>query len=153
MADLNEDILATHAAFEGLCIVRSLVVVQEVLRDARALGFPVCPDAHDAVMDVVSSHEDVDRGVELDACDFCSAQFHHVVDVVDVVILDRGEDRAHTSDDAALLAVVDVVPSYDVAADVLLEPAVILASADRVALHLRGALQVMVCEVVVVLGV
>ena len=52
---------------------RQPIVVQEVLRDARTLCFPVCPDAHDAVVDVVSSHEDVDRRMELDARDLSAA--------------------------------------------------------------------------------
>ena len=153
MTYLYEDILAAHAALERCSVFRTLVVVKEILCDAGTLCFPVCPDAHDAVMDVVSSHDDVDSCVELDAGNFCAAQFHHVVDVVNVVVFDDRENSAHTADDAALLAVVDVVAAYDVAADILLEPAVVLASADCVTLHLRGALKMLICEVVVVLRI
>ena len=153
VAYLNEDILAAHAALERCCIFRTLVVVKEIAGDSCALCFPVCPDAHDAVVNVISSHDDIDSCVELDAGNFCTAQFHHVVDVVDVVILDRGEDCAHTSDDAALLAVVDVVAADDVRSDLLLEPAVVLSAAYRITLHLRGALQVFICEVVIILRI
>ena len=105
------------------------------------------------MVDVIASHYDVDGCVELDACNFSTAQFHHVVDVMDVVVFDDGEYCTHTADDAALLTVVDVVAADDVAADVFLEPAVILAAAYRVTLHLRRALELLICEVVVVLGI
>ena len=91
--------------------------------------------------------------MELDAGNFSAAKFHHVIDVMNVVVFDDGENSAHTTDDAALLAVVDVVAADDVAADVLLEPAVVLSSADCITLHLRGALKMLICEVVVVLRI
>ena len=153
VAYFNENILAAHAALERCCIFRTLVVVEEVLRNAGTLSFPVGPDAHDAVVNVISSHDDIDSCVELDAGNFSAAKFHHVIDVMNVVVFDDGENSAHTADDAALLAVVDVVAADDVAADVLLEPSVILSSADSVTLHLRGALKMLICEVVVVLRI
>ena len=104
-------------------------------------------------MDVIASHYYVDGCVELDACNFSTAKFHHVVDVMDVVVFDDGEYCTHTADDAALLTVVDVVAADNVAADVFLEPAVILAAAYRVTLHLRRALELLICEVVVVLRI
>ena len=131
----------------------AVVVVQEVLRDPGALGFPVRPDAHDAVMNVIAADCDVDGGVQLDARHFRAAQFHHGVDMVDVVVLYEGEDAAHAAYDAALLAVVDVVAADDVGANSFLEPAVVLAAADRVALHLGRALDVLSGEEVFVFGV
>ena len=116
-------------------------------------ALPVAPDAHGAVVDVVAAEDDVDRGVQLDAGDLGAAELHHVVDVVDVVVLNDGEHRAHAADDAALLAVVDVAAAHDVAAHILLQPAVILAAAHGVALHLGGALHVLHGEVVVVVRV
>ena len=73
--------------------------------------------------------------------------------MVDVVVLYKGEDAAHAAYDATLLAVVDVVAADDVGAYPFLEPAVILAAADRVALHLRRALDVLIGEEVLVFGV
>src|SRR5699024_3765727 len=132
----DKDILAHHAALELLGEFRLLVVVQQVLGDAGALGLPVTPDAHGAVVDVIAAEGDVDGGVHLDARDLGAAELHHVVDVVDVVVLDEREHAADAADDAALLAVVDVAAADDVAADFLLQPAVVLAAADGVALHL-----------------
>ena len=42
-------------------------------------------------------------------CNLRSAQLHHIVDVMDVVVLDDAEHTAHPADDTALLTVVDVV--------------------------------------------
>ena len=58
MAHLDEDILAFHAAFGPCAEIRTVVVVQQVLRDARALRLPVAPDAHRAVMDMVAADLD-----------------------------------------------------------------------------------------------
>ena len=71
-------------------------------------------------------------------------------DVVDMVVLDHRENAAHAPDDAALLAVVDVAPADDVAAHVLLQPAVVLPAADGIPLHLGGGFDVLSGEVVVV---
>ena len=153
MANLHKDVLAHHASLEGLGKVRLLVVVQQVLGDAGALGLPVTPDAHGAVVDVVAAEDHVDGGVHLDAGDLGAAQLHHVVDVVDMVVLDHRENAAHAPDDAALLAVVDVAPADDVAAHVLLQPAVVLPAADGIPLHLGGGFDVLSGEVVVVVRV
>ena len=154
VADLDEHVAAAHAAEDQGDILRGrVVVVEEVATDAGALSLPVEPDAHGGVVDVVAADRHVDGGVQLDARDLRARQLLHVVDVVDVVVLDRGEHAAHAADDAGLLAVVDVAAADDVVADALLGPAVVLAAADRVALHLRGALDMARREVVVVLGV
>lgn len=153
VADFHEDVLAAHAAGKICRVGRAVVVVQQVLGYAGALGFPVRPDAHDAMVDVIAPYNDVYGGVELDAGHFGAAQFHHVVDMVDVVVLDKREDAAHAAYDAALFAVVDVVSSNDVRADFFLEPAVVLSAADRVALHLRRAFDVLICEEVFVFGI
>ena len=63
----NKDILAHHAALELHCEVGALVGIKEVLRDPRALSFPVTPDSHGAVVDDVAPDGDVDRSMHLDA--------------------------------------------------------------------------------------
>ena len=103
------------------------------------------------VMDVVPAKYDVDRRVELNARDLSAAELLHVVDVVDVVVLNEAEHAAHTSDDAGLFAVVDVAAPHDVTPNLFLQPAVILSAAHGVALHLRGALHVLAGEVMIVL--
>ena len=127
--------------------------MEQVLGDPRPLRFPVAPDAHGAVVDVVSPEDDVNGGVELDAGDFGAAQLHHIVDVMDMVVLNDREHPAHTADDSPLLAVVDVAPADDVAAHLLFEPAMVLAAAYGVPFHLGGALHVFDREVVVVFRV
>ena len=67
VAYFNEDVLAHHAASKSLCELGLLIIVEEVLADPRALGFPVGPDTHRAVVDMIPSHDDVDCRVELDA--------------------------------------------------------------------------------------
>ena len=153
MAHLHKDILAHHAALELLGKGGPLVVVEKVLGDAGALGFPVAPNAHGAVVDVVAAVHHIDGCVHFDAGDLRASQLHHIVDMVDVVVLNQGEHTTHPANDAALLAVVDVAPAHDVAAHLLLQPAVILSPADGVPFHLGGAFHVFVGKVVVVFRV
>ena len=153
VSDFHKDILAEHTAVRPRTEIRTMIVVEQVLADAGALRLPVGPDAHGAVMDVVPSHHHVDGRVQLDAGNLRAAQLLHVVDMMDMVILDQGEHRAHAAHDTGLLAVMDVAAAHDMAADLFLQPAVILSAANRVALHLGGALQVLGGKVVVVLRI
>ena len=68
-------------------------------------------------------------------------------------VLDEGEHAAHAAYDAGLLAVVDMVAADDVAAHLFLQPAVILASANRVTFHLGRTLYVFIGKVMVVIRV
>ena len=104
-------------------------------------------------MYVVSSHDDVDRGMKFDTCDLGSADFHHVIDVMDMVILDDREYASHTPDDTCLFTVMDMAAADDMRADIFLEPSVILAAADGITLHLCRALHTVLGEIVVVLGI
>ena len=153
MGHLDEDILVGHHAAGLGARVRYMIVVQEVAGNAGTLRLPVAPDAHGAMMDVVATESHVDGGVKLDAGDLGSAELLHVVDVVDMVVLNGAEDTAHAADDAGLLAVVDVAAADYVVADILLEPPVILAAADGVTLHLGGTLDILGGKEMVILGV
>ena len=124
--------------------------MHQVLGEPGALGLPVGPDAHGAVVDVIPAEDHINGSVELDAAHFRTGELLGVIDVVDVVILDDGEHTAHAAHDARLLAVVNVAAADDVGAHRLLRPAVVLGDAYRVPLHLGGALHVLVGEVVVV---
>ena len=73
--------------------------------------------------------------------------------MVDVVVLNKGEHASHPADDASLLAVVDVAPPHNVAANLFLQPAVVLPAADGVPLHLGGGFDVHSGEVVVIVRV
>ena len=153
MTHFHENILAHHAALQLFCEVRFLVIVEQVLRDPRTLRLPVGPDPHGAVMDIVSAHEHIDRGMKLDPCDLGTAKFHHIVDVMDMVVFDNREDPAHTADDAALFAVMDIVAADDMPADLFLQPTVVLSPADRIPLHLGRALYVFIRKIMVIVGI
>ena len=56
----------------------------------------------------------VNGGVEFDAGDLVSVELPFEGNVVDVVVLDRGERAAEVADDAVLAAVVDGVAAHDV---------------------------------------
>ena len=105
------------------------------------------------MVDVVAAHSHVDGCVHLDTGDLGSALLHHIVDVVDMVVLNDAEYAAHTADDTALFAVMDVVSADDMAADLLLQPSMILAAAYGIALHLSRALDLLISKVVVVVRV
>ena len=87
MSYLDEKILVETVGL-SLYEVGEAVVMQEVLGDTGSLCLPVAPDSHPAMMDVISSEDDIDRGMELDTCDLRSAQLLHIVDVMNMVILD-----------------------------------------------------------------
>jgi hypothetical protein len=119
VSDFYEEILieTVRSLFQE---IGDAVVVQEVSGDSGSLCFPVAPDTHPAVVDVVSAEGYVDCGVELDTCDLSTAELLHVIYVMDVVILDCGENTSHTSNDTGLLTVMDVAASYDVMTDIFL---------------------------------
>ena len=82
------------------------------------------------MMDMVSPHDHINSRMHLDTCDLRSSKLHHIIDVMDVVVLNEAEHTAHPADDTALLTVVDVVPTDDVASHLFFQPAMILATAD-----------------------
>ena len=70
-----------------------------------------------------------------------------------MVVLDDGKYTAHPSNNAALFTVVDITAADDMAADLFLEPSVVLTAADRVTFHLGRAFDMPVCKIMVVVGV
>ena len=87
MSYLDEKILVETVGL-SLYEVGEAVVMQEVLGDTGSLCLPVAPDSHPAVMDVISSEDDIDCSMELYSCDLRTSELLHIVDVMDVVILD-----------------------------------------------------------------
>ena len=130
VSDLHENILRHHAALQLVREGRPHVVVKQILRNPCALRLPVTPDAHRAVMNVVAPDDDIDRRVHFDPRDLRAAQLHHVIDMMNMVILDDAEYTAHAADDPALLAVMDIAVPDDMTSDVLLQPAIRLSAAD-----------------------
>jgi hypothetical protein len=105
------------------------------------------------MMDMISAHDDIDRRVHLDPGDLGPAKLHHIVDMMDMVILDQAEHTAHPADDAALLTVVDITPADNMSADEFLQPPMVLSPADRIPLHLGRALDMLRGEIMVVIRV
>ena len=149
MAYFNKEILVETVG-TGFDEIREAVIMQEVLSDTCSLCLPVAPDSHPAVMYVIPAEDNVNGRMELDAGNFRSSELLHIVDVMDVVILDDREYASHSSYDTGLFAVMDMASSYDMSADGLLGPAVILSTAYGIPLHLGGTLYMLVEEVIVV---
>ena len=102
---------------------------------------------------MVSPHDDINGCVHFYSRDLSSAKFHHIVDVMDVVVFDDAEDASHAAYDASLLTVMYIVAAYYVAAYVLFEPSVILPAAYGVPFHLGRAFYVFCRKVVVVVRI
>ena len=68
-------------------------------------------------MDIIAAENNVDRRMHFDPGDFGAAQFHHVIDMMNMVVFNNRKHAAHTPNNAALFAVVDVSPADNVAAD------------------------------------
>ena len=114
------------------------VVREGVAGYARADGLPVQPHAADAVVKDVVLDQDVDGGVKLYAAHLGAAELDIVIDIVDVVVLDGGEDSSEMSDDAGLAAVADLVAADDMRADVLLVPAHVIGLEDGLELTVEA---------------
>ena len=127
--------------------------MQKVPADAGSLRFPVAPDAHCTVMDMVSPNNNIDSCVQFDTGDLCSSKLHHIVDVMDVIILNYAEDASHAADDAALLAMMYIVAADNVSAYIFLQPSVILSAAYGVTFHLCRAFYIFCSKVVVVVRI
>ncbi len=120
MTYLYKEILGHHASRKVLCVVWHLIIMKKILGNAGSLSLPVTPDSHGTVMDVISSVGDINGCMHLNSCNFSPTLFHHVVDMVDVIILNQTEYTAHAADDSALLTVVNVIASDDMASDLFL---------------------------------
>ena len=103
------------------------------------------------MMDMVAAHYNVDRCVQFDTGNLRTTQLLHIIDIMDVVVLDQTEHAAHAAHDTCLLTVMNMTTSYDMAAHLLLKPAMILPTAYRVTLHLRRTLHMLAGKIVIVL--
>ena len=148
-----KQILRHHSAFQLFDTLRTLIIVQIIAAYSCALRFPVAPDAHCTVMDMVSPNNNIDSCVQFDTGDLCSSKLHHIVDVMDVIILNYAEDASHAADDAALLAMMYIVAADNVSAYVFLQPSVILSAAYGVTFHLCRAFYIFCSKVVVVVRI
>ncbi len=117
MIDLDEEVLGP-------------VVVEEVPRDARALGHPIEPEPSDRPVDVIAAISTSMAPWNLMPAISAPVKSSPDVDVVDGVAGDRAERRSETADDAGLLAMRDRVVADDVPAAGVLVPAVLEGALD-----------------------
>ena len=127
--------------------------MEQVLGDTGSLCLPVAPDTHGGMMDMVAAENNVNSSMELDGGDLSTAKLLHVVDMMNMVVLDDREDTTHTAYDTGLLTVMDMTAANDMAAYLFLQPAVILSAANCVTLHLSGAFNLFVSEIVIVIRI
>ena len=102
------------------------------------------------VVDMVSPEDHVNGCMQLDGGNLSAAQLHHVVDMMNVVILNNAEHTAHTPHDSGLLTMMDVAAPNDMAAYFFFEPSMILPTADSIPLHLCRAFHMLIGKIVVV---
>ena len=72
------------------------------------------------MMNVITAHCYVDCSVHLNARNFSSTLFHHVIDMMNMVVLDYAEYTAHTTDNTALFAVMNIITANNMSTDVFL---------------------------------
>ena len=91
--------------------------------------------------------------MKLDSGCLSTAKLCGITDMMYMAILYSREYAAHTSDYTRLLAVMYMTSSDDMASDTLFGPAMILAAAYGVSLHLRRALDTSGGEVHIIFGI
>ena len=154
MRDLYEQIFTgrTDILLSWLYLLRKSVIVHEILRHPRSLRLPVKPDSPCAVMDMISSYNDIDRGMHLDSADLSAGEIVPVIDMMDLVILYHTEYAAKVTHDPSLPAVVDIAVLYKMRADILFIPAFRLRFTYAVALRLSAILIFCLKPFIIIIG-
>lgn len=102
-------------------------------------------------MNVISSEDHINCGMELNSGNLRSAKLLHVIDMMNVIVLDNGEYASHTSNDTRLLTVVDITASNNMRAYCLFGLAIILRTTDGISLHLCRTFHMPGKEIVVII--
>ena len=132
------------------CGVFSMIVMQKILGDPGSLCLPVTPDSHRRMVDMIPSHHNIDRRMQFNTGNLRAAKLLHIIDIVDMVILDQTKYASHSSYDSGLLAMMNVTSAHNMTSDFLLYPAMILSAADSVTFHLCRALHMFSCKVMII---
>ena len=101
----------------------AVVRIVQIAGDMGTLGLPVEPGTERTVVDVVVAYGDIDCSMKLDSGNLVTEILMLHGDIVDVVVLDCGEDAAHVAYDAVLAAVMQDIVADDVRTDGLAAPA------------------------------
>jgi len=101
-------------------------------------------------MNVVSSENDINCGMEFYAGNFGSTKLMHIVYVVNMVIFNDREHATHTTYNTGLFTVMNITSSYYMSANGFLCPTIVLGTAYCITLHLSRTFYMLVEEVVVI---
>ena len=153
MSHFHKQILRHHTALQIFCKGRTLVVMKQILRDPCSLCFPVTPDTHGTVMNMITLIQNINRCMHLDTCNLCTALFHHVVDVMNMVVFDHTEHTAHTTDDTALFTVMNIISADNMTSYLFFQPAMILSAAYGITFHLCRTLDILICKIMIVIRI
>ena len=139
VSHFDKDIRIEHGTGCLRDSIRALVIVHQVLGNPGSLCLPVTPHTHNTVMDMISPDGHVYGCMDLDPGSFRTAQLLGITDIMDMAVFNQREYSTHPADNAGLFTVVDVTAAYNMMADILLQPAVVLPAADGIPFHLCGA--------------
>ena len=137
----GEDVVVHHVgAVADLDEQVAGVVLEDVAGHARALRLPVQPDTQRALLNEVVPDHRVQGRVQLDTRDLVAVELVLGRDVVDVVVLDRGEHAPQVPHHGVLATVVNVVATHHVRADEVLRPPDVEGGVDGLELVLVAGL-------------
>ena len=127
-----------------------MIVMKQILCDPCSLCFPVAPDTHCTMMKMIPSYRHIDRCMQLDTCHFRTCKLLHIVDMMDMVVLDHGENTAHSADNTCLFTMMDMTSADNMPSYGFFRPSVILSSADCISFHLRCTLYMLIGEIMII---
>ena len=117
-------------------IIRQSIIMEQILRYSRSLSLPVKPQSSCAVMNVILSYHYIDRSMHFYSTDLSSRKIVSVVDVMDLVLLNKAEHSAEMPDNTGLPAIMNIASPDNMRSDVLFRPAFDLRLTDIVPLCL-----------------
>lgn len=104
-------------------------------------------------MNMIAPENHIDCRMKFNACYFCSAKLLHIVDMMNMIVLNDTEYTSHASYNARLFTMVDMTPADNMASYFLFQPSVILTAAHRIPLHLGRTFHMLPCKIMVILRV
>jgi hypothetical protein len=105
------------------------------------------------MVDMVTAKDYINGSMHFNSGNFCSAKLHHIINMVDMVVLDDTKRTAHTANNATLFTMVDVTAADYMAAYFFFQPTVIYATAYSIAFHLSGTLYMFICEIMLIVRI
>ena len=91
--------------------------------------------------------------MHLNSGNFCSAQFHHIVDMMNMVVLNDTEYTTHSTNNTTLLTMMDIVSTDNMTSYIFLKPAMILSAAYCISFHLGWTLNVFISKIMIVIRI